>query len=477
MTQRNLVAVNKSDIVITITLLCFILQFWNLPAYNDDINRFTNGFIRLSEQGRYFTEWYYSSLFLFNKSTPFNIYTFNLCAIAIFLFIALKSIDNRCSVYISTGIPITLIAVQPFLVENLSYHIDSIGMLFAMSACIYASAVIRKNRFITILTSALFIVSAVFSYQSSMSVYCACVILIATAMSLSTNSSDKEVVRYVINKIMSLAIAMLVYALISKIHPVSQYITDATKTLEFNDVFFHSLSSNTYKVYQRISGSLNSLQISLYVISLIYYYVVILLTTLQCKLSAIKMVILTLSPVLSMILLFTPTVFFEKTVIEARILMSFGITSSILLLPSLGNKIVKITRNVLAIILLSLAIMTASAHVSSVNFMYSYTDRMLTSIETNARIYNIHAHPIHVKFSGFDFFPGESSVNRSAFPIIRDLAKLHFGGKWLIGLFIKYHNYDIIISDDDIKNKPKFVTSTKEYNMYYGDGVFIIKFK
>ena len=477
MNNLKYIKISSNDLVISLLIFCFILQFWGMPAYNDDINRFTHNFIRLSEQGRYFTEWYYSLIYLFKKNLPFNIYTFNLCVIAVMMFFSLRNISKSCQNIESIGMIVSLMVLQPFLIENISYHIDSIGMMSAMALALYAAALNGPSylKDVTISTAAICV--GLFSYQSSMAVYCTTVIFIVITMSLNPSVTDKGILYFIVKKIISFILSFVKFIIISKAIPPSKYILDASAPIDFNHSTIDTLVYNSLFIAKKIASYLNSLQILIITILSLLYYTCIILFTLKNNITLLRKAILLLSPIIASLFLFIPTVFFKNTVVAPRILMSFGILISILSVPSCNLFKLNTIKRALIVLFASLSIMTASAHVSSMKYMYSYADRILSSVETNAKINNPLLNEVVVKFIDFNGYPSESMINSQAFPIVRDLAKLHFGGKWLLGLYIQYHNYNMRIYDGDIKEYGEVISHAKDYEMYYSNGVYIVKFK
>lgn len=470
------ISLNKHTIVYSCLFFAFLIQFINLPAYDDDLNRFGWNFMKLAYQGRVVTELYYSSLYLFQQSLPVNIYTANLIIIGVVMFFTAKYFYGSLQIHNLPILTVALVMIHPFIIENLSYHIDSIGMGMALCIAVFASVFVCKNKVIYYLLPVTLLTLASAMYQSSISVYCSTVVLVSTVLSLSDKTSTRDVIIYITKKIVIFLFSILGAFILYKIFVTSPYIQDKSKLIPFTGEFIHKLSLNVSRVIDVIYSSLNDLQILIIASMVMIYYVSSIIYIISKKPGALKTLMSLFGPLISAALIFLPTVLFENTVMMPRIFMSFGACIAILSLTNVNAMACK-TSAILSCILLSTVVMTASAHVSSVKYIYGYMNRVLTSIDYNARIDNQKSSLIKIKFLNRVRYPGEALTNSNAFPIVGKINKINFAWEWSMGVYMNYFNYNFKIVSNAKTDGKTFVTEERVYRMYKKDDVYLIEFK
>lgn len=470
------ITLKKHSVIYAFFIFAFLIQFLSLPAYDDDLNRFGWNFMKLAYQGRVVTELYYSSLYLFQQSLPVNIYTANLIIIGAAMFFTAKYFYESLQEYNLPLLTVIIVMIHPFIIENISYHIDSIGMGLALCIAIFSSVFKCRNQVIYYLIPVCLLTLASAMYQSSISVYCAVVVLISTALSLSEKTSTKDVIAYIIKKVVIFIFSLLGAFILFKIFVTSPYIQNKSKLIPLTGEFPHKVILNASKVFDVIYNSFNSLQIMIIIAMMLIYCISTITYIISKKPAAIKILLVILCPIISTGLLFLPTVLFESTVIMPRIFMSFGASMAILTLTNY-NALLSKASSLITCIFLSTVIMTASAHVSSVKYVYGYMNRILTSIDYNARIDNQKTSLIKIKFLNRVKYPGEALTNSNAFPIVDKINKINFAWEWSMGVYMNYFNYNFKIMPNATTEDRSFITEERTYKMYKSKDVYLIEFK
>ncbi|NHB58086.1 hypothetical protein G9F32_08625 [Acinetobacter sp. 194] len=160
----------RKKIIILGFLLALYLPFINLPPYYDDEIRFTYGVIGLFEQGRIIPDLFFRFV---TAAQVADVYIFNLvfCALLSLILFKLKYFKENYFLFI-------VVFSNAFLMENLSYHVDIIGMMmayiFGIYAAFYENTDLKKMFLISFLLSSFSLIC----YQSSLNIFATSVVCV-----------------------------------------------------------------------------------------------------------------------------------------------------------------------------------------------------------------------------------------------------------------------------------------------------------
>ncbi|WP_369832631.1 glucosyltransferase domain-containing protein [Cronobacter malonaticus] len=185
----------KIHAIFPIFLAIFLIQFWGLTPYYDDLHRFSSTTTNLANQGRPFTEWLYFTYNLFESKIFPNIYNFNLVAIwfisILSYFLVVRKHDENLKV------PVTALFIcifsSPGIIQSMAFHVDNIGMTISMMASVIAGSFVRNLSLRCVLAQTLTLCVATFFYQLSFNYYIA-----ASAIFLLLHSLHNKVPTYAI---------------------------------------------------------------------------------------------------------------------------------------------------------------------------------------------------------------------------------------------------------------------------------------
>lgn len=470
---------DKNTALIGFLVFSFFIQFINLPAYDDDIGRFAHGYIALAQQGRFITEWWYGLFTIFNKPSPVNTYSANIFIFMLVVFssawIILKKIKKDSTL---TSLAVISIFIHPFIIENVSYHIDSIGMICSLALAIVFAGTSLNNRTIAILLCLVSIIIAASMYQIALTVFCVAVVFFTSLKCVDETYSNKEIMVDIAIKAVCFVVATVIIVLISNLTIKSGYSKIVSEPVPINYEGAKIVAKNLNNAWTLIYTSFNEIQRYILAILLICYYTAFIVKAVikDIKVS-FRLVFMLLSPIVAYFLILMPTVLFKSPVLMPRVLMAFGILVGILSIPS-GMRMLDTVRSWFVSAFIALTIFTASAHVSAQKYLNDYTDDILRTVTAAAIADKNNAAKINLMYVLPQNIPGEVQRNREAFPLVGRIMKLHFGNKWLMQNYIGYKRYNINLIGDTKDLSGKVIVKRLDYDLLRrDDGTYLLHFK
>lgn len=457
---HNLIYQHKK-IIIFIFLCSLYIPFISLPPYYDDEVRFTTNFIGLLEQGRIIPEFFYK--FITSKNVA-DTYIFNLAfSVAISLFLLkIEYIKKNYILFI-------ILFSNIFLLGNLSYHVDIIGMMLAYTLGIYAAFYEHKNIKKMILISFLISYLAIISYQAALNIFSTCLIAV-TILDFVTKKHQLKRNFYIrlthfFFLIISIKITLISINAILKLNNNYQY----TYINKRSQLELSSFDTQLYIALEFIRTSFNTTQFILLSVFILITLIVILLFKTNSK---NKIILLAAIPI-SFFLMFFPYIFInEKSLIQPRVIFGFGgfiLTTYILSFYFTNNKSIQNFINLTYLIFSIIFLCTASAYVSSYK----------KSIEIEVQLYqkidftiNPQSKPINMYRCGKNYQILNSKyikTNANAFPIINHLLQQQKTG-WILRSQAIYDLYDLNFTAkkciQPIPDEKEIIIQNKYYNFY-----------
>ena len=467
----------KYDVAFLLIILCFFLPFISMPVYVDDIARYAYGYIGLASQGRFLTELYY---LLFNYSgmviSP-DMYQFNLIISVIALFFSVKYFMD--SIQLTQGIHRTvasgLLICSTFFIENLSYHIDSIGMCLSLSLTLL-STIKFKSKYSIIYQCAL-LIAASFFYQTSFSLF-----VILTIMKCYIDAfrgiSSKGIIRSILYSLLIFTVSVVFVQVVTGLFSGDSYIDSHAKLVGINSSSIEEVQNNIEKTYNLIS-SLSKGQLSLlvfisaisFIISIYHSYNMVM----QRKL--IPATLIALSLPIAFAFVFLPHILFNNAVIAPRVLISFSAFTLLVFIPTIlsGSSIVKNIGFFAGTAYLLMVIPQSSIYVNATNYMYKYNSRIVESSIMRINALNKNDGPLKVIYLNDPTPPRYLQQLKKDFPIFNNLLRFGFTSKWFMNSLFRYNG----IYAEAVSDKPEGSVNIAKYHdmdIYSAQDVYIVRF-
>lgn len=468
--MSNKIVLDKNTILIGFVVFSFFIQFINLPAYDDDIGRFAHGYIALSEQGRFLTEWYYLIPSLGTNSSAANIYTFNLIAIALSCALSAIFVLRKSGlVCAGAAMAFLLVFVNPFSVENMSYHVDGIGMMVSFSLAIVAAYYTSNSTAKSVIIPFLLTVSAICMYQISITIFC-CMVCLRFFHTLHAKENPyTELKTIAISKISVAFLSAAAAFFILNFFITSSYSSKVSVFVTFNRHGADKVIENLLVVTNYIWTSFNAFEkLLLSSLATIHIVSVIKVWT-KVKSNFLKAIATISAPFIILILSAVPTIFFESAVVMPRVLVPFWVCVAYMSIP-LGIIMLDKAKMVIASLLIISSIMSAAAHVSSINYLYAYTEKLLSFVESAANKETPRESKVNLSYVLPQKLPSDTQRAKESYPVNARIAKLHFGNKWLMQNFIDYKGYAIKLADNKVATSGEIIASSKDYYLTYEGG-------
>lgn len=466
---------------ITLFIILLVMPFLWLQPYYDDAMRFYNNYINFKYQGRLLAEYYYRFAGGYSKSSIVNLNVFNLLVIAVCLYFLLNKFSENIKsndVLVSLCATIAIIS-SPFLLENLSYHVDNIGMILSFVFAVYASFFTEKTNVKNItITGMLIVISALF-YQASLSVFCASVVVLA--LSNIINVENFDVKKFIFNKIISFIGAVIAITGINKIIMTDGYANDKSKLVTISFDGFDKLFSNFLKLNNLIFNSLNFIQSLLYlfisIIAIVGIYFNVLNLIKTGSRDWFKVFILIIALPLLILFTYFPTVLFSDAVVEPRVFMSFGFILAGMIIVA-GSCVAMNKWVVVASLAFSVSVlMSSSAYVSTAQTMNVREEKILFRIESDIRYALNDNDVIKLSFLGRpELSPIEKSSSQ-AFPIIPRVLRRAYGDSWHNPAFVGANSQ--MLQYEELKNEADYLPVLKRpsYTILRSDsGKYLVNF-
>lgn len=354
---------NAISIIVFSMLIFMLMTFYGSYPYFDDIVRLTYNYTGLSAQGRYFTEWFYVAMAWLKYTTFPDIYQFNLMIVlsgAVAISLYLKNKVPRIASY--SSLLVASIFSSPFIIENIAYHIDSLGMFSSLYIAIISGMYCSESKIKNILVTSSMLLIATCFYQFSINVFICSVALLVLSDRVN-NAALQESWRIILLKCIALSIAMPVYLLIMKLFAIDNYVDKHSSLMSMGELLNGRLTNNISAINDIILGSFNAYGVAIFIVIILSLFISIPLHIKKNYSSyGLQGVILIFLPVLVCVaMLYLPCVIFSSPVVQPRILIAFGFILACVMIISVSNKHTSIIASSSIIALLMLNIMNAAA--------------------------------------------------------------------------------------------------------------------
>lgn len=467
----------KNDRVISLILMAsFFLPFINMPPYADDIARYSSGYIGLYDQGRFFSEFLIKAINGFTGTYAIDAYVPLLIASFAASYILLKYISGRIGVDMYILLPIF---ITPYMLENISYHVDIICMYISFTLSIIASFtsfISRKH-----ISAFIYLTCASFFYQVSFSVYASFTVLMLVVTMIDGRNNATSALRSLAPSIFVFAVSFIFVIFATKIFATSGYINEHSTFIKFNEDWLGTINNNIGKINEIAFHTLSKLQSALiYLIATVY----IASTALYLKRNrndlSTKLMTVVL-PFLSLPLIYLPTAIFMSPVVMPRIMMAYGvILTTFLILPYRSNDLTRSVIYMLSTILIATFILCASTYVASTNYIYDKNISTARKIESD--IFNDNATNKPEYFYG-EMKPSPTGINllaEKSFPIIKIMTRFPINNSWLTPHIFNLYNINLKYKDPDFAddyNEREIVTENNNYKLYRTKTRYVAVFK
>ncbi|WP_032986461.1 glucosyltransferase domain-containing protein [Cronobacter malonaticus] len=451
--------INKSDAILALSLLAIIMPFYNSYPYLDDMVRLTYNYTGLIVQGRYLTEWFYTAMQSFKYTTFPDIYTFNLALIA-FYFIALKRfVLDKSKAFADSGLLFILcILSSPFILENISYHIDSVGMFSSLVISITAGC-ITKNKFLLnfALSSILLFIATCF-YQFSLNVYICTVAVLYISMENSRN--ERDMLAFIYNKVLALIASISVYMLIMRIYATDTYVDAHATIMTLDELNSGALKNNIESINSIIKSAFTPYYktfffplLGLSIIGMIFSIVRSLSRRRYFSAACIL-----IAPFICLAMIYLPAAIFSKPVIQPRILIAYGFFVYMMLVMALQVSAFKKYPMAIVAVLFAINVMTSSAFNKSqtyaINSTKSAMERIYMATPSNLRDDN---GEVKVNFTNLYNHGMEFERNRKYFPVLDHLVRDPQKSPFLINGLNRYFRTGVKVSGNKKVDNCKFI--------------------
>lgn len=417
--------IKNDDAILVLSLMALIFPFYNAFPYLDDMVRLTYNYTGLIVQGRYLTEWFYTGMQGMNYTTFPDIYGFNL-AFIVLCFVVVKRyvLDKHQDIRDYSLLFILCIFSSPFILENISYHIDSIGMFSSLTISIAAACANNKRFALRIAVSASLLFIATCFYQFSLNVYISTVAIIFLIKTEKTE--DKDLLLYVSSKIIAMLACLVVYILIMKVYATDTYVDSHATIMSLEQIKSGILARNIGNVNSIIGSAFSP-----------YYSIAFLILSLSSVVgiayAALKNIragkffsasCFVLCPAACLAMIYLPASVFSSPIIQPRILIAYGFFIFSLLVPSLSLSAIKKPAIIAVAILFSINVMTSSAFNKSQSFVINSTRTAMDKIYNEApTAFRDNNGEIKVSLSGVYNHGMEFERNRKYFPVLDYLVR------------------------------------------------------
>lgn len=454
------------------------IPFFFMPPYWDDIYRHAFKYMGLFDQGRYLLEAYYWVLIGEVATFPAAIGIFNVLACFTMIYFACikfsASLDkntNHASI-----IGATLLLGSPFILENLSYQVDNIGMFAALSLSLYSSSTLndRLDRFFFIRTAILILAS--FFYQASFNIF-----LVSSLIFIALNAKcSPALVKMLISIVATLLVTITVVMILANNFAIDPYVKIHTTPVPLSIDGVKIVSSNIDAAYHLFSDSLSFLQ---KIIVIVFTAVTIIFSTVHAfrlfrKKECLLSIFIFLMPFLLITLQFFPYVLFTSPIIQPRVFLTFGLfmTYCFYSLPRVNAW--RRFAEIIGALFLIVNSMTASGYVAAINSNYSAISSYYNSFQNDIR-YSLNDNSRAIIYvNGSMPTPSIQSNNENYFPIIKKLIRNTLSG-WAAPGFMKLNNIDLQFKYMEITSDFKPALDRSDYKIFKKDGEskYIVKFK
>lgn len=373
--------IKRDDALLVVSLMALLLPFYTSLPYLDDMVRLTYNYTGLIVQGRYLTEWFYTAMQGMKYTTFPDIYHFNLAYIVLAMLMVKKFALERNINTKDVGLPLILcIFSSPFILENISYHIDSLGMFSSLAFSIAAASLSLRRQIITIICSSALLFIATCFYQFSLNVYICTVSLMALLM--SKRDSESGLITFAAVKVVSLFVSLAVYMIILRNYATDTYIDSHASFMSYDDFKAGTLLFNIGNVNSIIEAAFtNYYKIPFFILlsMAIIGFIFALYTNLKSR-RIISAACVLISPLICFLMIYMPAVLFSKPIVQPRILIAYGFFLCAMIYFAFQVDAFKKASIVLLSVLFAVNVMTASAFNKSQEFVIHSTKDVMEKL-------------------------------------------------------------------------------------------------
>lgn len=447
-----------------------------MPPYADDIARYSSGYIGLFEQGRFLSEFLIKAINGFSGTYAIEAYTPVLVTSFLMSYFTLKYVSEKINIDMYILLPVF---ITPYMLENMSYHVDIICMYISFCLSImasFASLCLRRH-----IIAFAYLTSASFFYQASFSVYASFAILMLIVKMIDGRYTFLSALKCLSPVVIIFIASFIVVIVVTRLVATSGYIDSHSSLIGFNGDWMKVINTNIYninniafKTFSWFQKALILMIAALYIASSILYF----LSSRSSKLSSLTVVLL---PMFSLLFVYLPTVLFSNPVVMPRVMMAYGvILSCFLILPFSYNIIGKVAVSTLSITLMLTFIICSSSYVASTNYIYNKNISIARKIESD--IINDKYIDKPEYYYG-ELKPSPTGINMLAeksYPIIKIMTRFPLNNPWLTPHIFNLYNIGLNYKSPDVSGDYKervLVNENDNYKLYRTKTRYVAVFK
>lgn len=476
--------IKRIDVVFPLFLAVFLLQFWGLAPYYDDIHRFSSDTTNLANQGRPLTEWLYFSYDLFNSHVFPNLYNFNLLAIwtmAVFSYMLFSRYICKNNDILVTTVFICIFSV-PGIIQSLAFHVDNIGMIASIMLSLMAGAYVEKFDLRNIVMQTIGLCCATMFYQLSFNYYISAFVIFMMVKCYQENLPLFRLLKACLFKLIPLA-ASVVLALVYKHYFAhDHYFIEHSSFMTLDDIKDGRLIRNINVMTWALSLTYNNLQWFLFkalvTTSVISWLIYIYISFTKRNWSAF--IALLLSPIIVLMMVVLPSLLVYHPVIEQRTLTILSMVIALLLFLCVKTAFMKNIAVAILSLLSITNIMLASAFVSTQGYSTERTADLLKDVYYNIpdRFFSQDGTVnISIPMSRTPRASGEMINNFSYFPPLRMMVMDYFYSEYQTNALMRYKNIGLTVSYTKDLCETKTLVNRKLYTIKECKGLAYVQFR
>lgn len=476
--------IRNREILFPVFLAVFLLQFWGLSPYYDDIHRFSSDTTNLANQGRPLTEWLYFSYNAFQSNLFPNLYNFNLVTIwfisviSFFIVTRFSGKDNGDLV----AILFICIFSVPGIVQSLAFHVDNVGMIASIMLSIMAGSFVKElnARSISIQIAAL--CCATLFYQLSFNYYISACAIFIMIKCCDEDVEVRQLLKMCAIKAIPLAVSILVALSYKHYFAHDSYFLEHSSFMSVNDIKDGRLNRNINVMEWSLSLTYNKLQWIIF--KTLTVAAIASWLTLQYKFFLKKnysgSITLLASPITVLLMVLLPSLLIYHPVIEQRTLTTISMVLACLMSLCIKVKYIK-KISIFALLLLSITnTMLAAAFVSTQEYSTERTSALLRDVYyhlpdgVGLKDGSIR---ISIPMSKTPRASGEMLNNFSYFPPLRMMVMDYFYSEYQTNALLRYKNIgmEVAYTKEICSSKP--IVSKMMYVINECNGITYVQFK
>lgn len=457
---------------------CFFLPFFYMPPFVDDVARYSYGYIGLASQGRFLTELYYILLNSSGKLISPDVYQLNLVVSFVIMIVACNYFAESVfgKQWIAKTITICVLICSPFYIENMSYHIDVIGMSASFSLAMLAA--VRYEHKFNFIFRLLLLTAASFFYQTSFAVF-VCLVILQSLNNLLNSKTQKENMRYVLSSVVIFVVTFAIVQTTTTLLSTDVYVDNHTTIVHLNRDGISEFLSNINYIFSLLT-SLSTTQLAVVSVLVVISYAVCLWQAVKSFTSGryLDSLLFAVSLPISFLLLFIPYAMFSNAIISSRVLMSFPAFLMVALTPLLKIKDSKVRYAVYLItaFYLFISVAMASIYVNAFKYEPEYKIRKLESVIASIDSMDKRSGLVKIDIRNEPNLPHYLKQIYLDYPILKNIVKFNLTSKWFMNAYFWYSGMNAEIAKSDGKNV-ELIEDGRNYKLQKDSGIYIVTFK